>query len=196
MRLGLCFAVLIAACAATQARPNLPGTTGAGEVLPPPVSPEPGGRAGAHAGADAGRRRAAHRCRRRRTPGPSRLQRRPRALRQGDREGARAALKAFTGTPPRHRVSPGAELMLARLALLRDDAAAAKPSSSRWSRRRRCRASVGARYYLGLAETRRGNSRAGASCSCRSCRARARPGRATRRSSSCAARSPKRRGRG
>src|SRR4051812_1371473 len=32
-----------AACAATQARPKLPGTYGTGEALPPPVAPEPDG---------------------------------------------------------------------------------------------------------------------------------------------------------
>src|SRR3954469_7983967 len=32
-----------AACAAPQARPNLPGTFCSGETLPPPVAPEPGG---------------------------------------------------------------------------------------------------------------------------------------------------------
>src|SRR5436305_14990458 len=43
VRLAFCVALLFAACAATQARPNLPGTYGAGETLPPPVAPEPGG---------------------------------------------------------------------------------------------------------------------------------------------------------
>ena len=43
MRLAFCVALLFAACAATQARPNLPGTFGSGETLPPPVAPEPGG---------------------------------------------------------------------------------------------------------------------------------------------------------
>jgi len=43
VRLGFCVFLLFAACAATQARPNLPGTFGAGEALPPPVAPEPGG---------------------------------------------------------------------------------------------------------------------------------------------------------
>ena len=43
MRLAFCVALLFAACAATQARPNLPGTYGTGEALPPPVAPEPGG---------------------------------------------------------------------------------------------------------------------------------------------------------
>ena len=43
MRLAFCIALLFAACAATQARPNLPGTFGSGETLPPPVAPEPGG---------------------------------------------------------------------------------------------------------------------------------------------------------
>ena len=43
MRLGLCAFLLFAACAATQARPQLPGTFGTGETLPPPVAPEPSG---------------------------------------------------------------------------------------------------------------------------------------------------------
>jgi hypothetical protein len=43
VRLAFCIALLFAACAATQARPNLPGTFGSGEALPPPVAPEPGG---------------------------------------------------------------------------------------------------------------------------------------------------------
>src|SRR5262245_43453055 len=43
VRLGFCAFLLFAACAATQARPNLPGTCGSGEALPPPVAPEPSG---------------------------------------------------------------------------------------------------------------------------------------------------------
>src|SRR5262245_63012023 len=43
VRLAFCAALLFAACAATVARPKLPGTYGTGEALPPPVAPEPGG---------------------------------------------------------------------------------------------------------------------------------------------------------
>ena len=151
MRLGLCCVVLFAACAATQARPNLPGTYGAGEVLPPPVSPEPDGElaptpaptlaAGAVSdpGAEADFREAKAR------------------FDKGDRDGARTALQAFATTHPQHPFRPAADVMLARLALLRDDAAAAKqtlepliaspPDPGTGS---------GARYYLGLAEVRLG----------------------------------------
>jgi hypothetical protein len=43
VRLAFCVGLLFAAGAATQARPNLPGTFGSGEALPPPVAPEPDG---------------------------------------------------------------------------------------------------------------------------------------------------------
>ena len=151
MRLGLCLLVLFAACAATQARPTLPGTYGSGEVLPPPVSPEPGGvmaptpapalAAGAASdpGAEADFREAKAR------------------FDAGDVPAARTALEGFAGRHAQHPFRPAVDVMLARLALLRDDAAGAKrlleplvaspPDPGTGS---------GARYYLGLAEVRAG----------------------------------------
>jgi ABC-type branched-subunit amino acid transport system substrate-binding protein len=151
VRLGLCFAVLFAACAATQARPNLPGTTGAGEVLPPPVASESDGAlapvpaptlppgAAPDPGAEADFREAKAR------------------FDKGERDAARTALEGFATAHAQHPFRPAVDVMLARLALLRDDAAGAKrlleplvvtpPDPGTGS---------GARYYLGLAEVRLG----------------------------------------
>jgi branched-chain amino acid transport system substrate-binding protein len=77
---------------------------------------------------------------------------------RGDRDGARRALDAFVKQHPSHPDRPVADLMRARLALGRGDAAAAKqllatpvaaPGSSE--------ATTSARYYLGFAELRLGN---------------------------------------
>ena len=171
VRLGLYVVLLFAACAAGQSAPSLPGTFGSGEPLPPPVAPEPGATTtapttttptaiapattpppiapGAPAtadlaapdpGADADFRDAKGR------------------FDAGDREGARTALEAFEAHHPQSSARPAVELMLARLALLRGDPAAAKtlldplvanpPDPGTGS---------GARYYLGLAETRLGH---------------------------------------
>lgn len=75
----------------------------------------------------------------------------------GDQGGARAALEAFEANHPQHPARPAVDLMLARLALLRGDVAAARallnplaatpPDPGTGS---------SARYYLGLAETRLG----------------------------------------
>ena len=124
MRLAFCIALLFAACAATQARPNLPGTFGSGEALPPPVAPEPGGAlapvavppapaagapaAAADPGAEADFRDAKAR------------------FDAGAQTEARAALEAFVAHHPQSAFRPAVDLMLARLALLRGDAVAAK----------------------------------------------------------------------
>jgi ABC-type branched-subunit amino acid transport system substrate-binding protein len=154
VRLAFCVALLFAACAATQARPNLPGTYGAGETLPPPVAPEPGGAlapvpapmvpatsptAPPDPGAEADFRDAKAR------------------FDSGAQAEARAALDAFVAHHGQHPFRPAVDLMLARLALLRGDAAAAKglleplvatpPDPGTAS---------SARYYLGLAEVRLG----------------------------------------
>ncbi len=178
VRLGLYVVLLFAACAAGQSAPSLPGTFGSGEPLPPPVAPEPGaasaatslpgvpstggaavpGASGTPAGpgvpaapgvpgvpvvsdpgADADFRDAKTR------------------FDAGDQGGARAALEAFEAHHAQHPARPAAELMLARLALMRGDPttaeallvplAATPPDPGTGS---------GARYYLGLAETRLG----------------------------------------
>ena len=155
VRLAFCVALLFAACAATQARPNLPGTFGAGEALPPPVAPEPGGAlapvpaptapaasatAPADPGAEADFRDAKAR------------------FDSGAQAEARASLDAFVAHHGQHPFRPAVDLMLARLALLRGDTAAAKglleplvttpPDPGTAS---------SARYYLGIAEVRVGS---------------------------------------
>ncbi|HVV16722.1 MAG TPA: ABC transporter substrate-binding protein, partial [Polyangia bacterium] len=75
-----------------------------------------------------------------------------------DADAARAALETFVAHHPQHPARPAAELMLARLALARGDAAgasalldpliAAPPEVG---------VASGARYYLGVAETRLGH---------------------------------------
>jgi ABC-type branched-subunit amino acid transport system substrate-binding protein len=157
VRLGFCIALLFAACAATQARPNLPGTFGSGETLPPPVAPEadgalapvavpavpvpaPGaGTAAPDPGAEADFREAKAR------------------FDAGAQADARKALEGFVAHHGQHPFRPAVDLMLARLALLRGDAAAAKrqleplvatpPDPGTAS---------SARYYLGLSEVRLG----------------------------------------
>ena len=155
VRLAFCVALLFAACAATPARPNLPGTFGAGEALPPPVAPEPGGALRARARADGARRvrdgAAPIRARR-----PTSATRR-RASTAGAQAEARASLDAFVAHHGQHPFRPAVDLMLARLALLRGDTAAAKglleplvatpPDPGTAS---------SARYYLGIAEVRLG----------------------------------------
>ncbi len=147
MRVALYFAVLFAACAAGQTTPTLPGTYGQGEPLPPPVAPEPGAAPEptpappapgvSDPGAEADFRDAKAR------------------FDAGENDKARAALEAFATQHPQHAFRPSVDLMLARLALLRSDAAAARkllePLAS-------APPDVGsassARYYLGLAEVR------------------------------------------
>jgi ABC-type branched-subunit amino acid transport system substrate-binding protein len=146
--------LLFVACAATPARPNLPGTFGSGEALPPPVAPEPGGAlapATVPAPAPAGPTAAPD-------PGAEADFREAKArFDAGTQAEARAALEAFAGNHPQHPFRPAVDLMLARLALLRGDAAAAKrqleplvsapPDPGTGS---------SARYYLGISEVRLG----------------------------------------
>jgi ABC-type branched-subunit amino acid transport system substrate-binding protein len=154
VRVAFCVALLFAACAATQARPNLPGTFGSGEALPPPVAPEPGGAlapaavppppaAGATVAADPGAEADFRDAKAR--------------FDSGAQVEARTALEAFVAHHGQHPFRPAVDLMLARLALLRGDSAAAKqkldalvaapPDATTGS---------SARYYLGIAEVRLG----------------------------------------
>src|SRR5436190_861565 len=156
VRLGFCVALLFAACAATQARPNLPGTFGTGEALPPPVAHGPGGvlapapvpptppaTAAAPIAADPGAEADFRDAKAR--------------FDAGAQAEARTALEAFVAHHGQHPFRPAVDLMLARLALLRGDAAAARrtleplvatpPDPGTAS---------SARYYLGIAEVRVG----------------------------------------
>jgi ABC-type branched-subunit amino acid transport system substrate-binding protein len=78
---------------------------------------------------------------------------------QGDREGARVALDAFVVRHPGHPSRTTAQILLARLALLRADAAGARillePLASASAEPT---VASNARYYLGLAELRVGNA--------------------------------------
>src|SRR5580765_3189849 len=155
VRLAFCVALLFAACAATQARPNLPGTYGTGEALPPPVAPEPGGAlapvtiptappdgataAAADPGAEADFREAKAR------------------FDSGAQAEARTALEAFAAHHAQHPFRPAVDLMLARLALLRGDAVAAKEKLEPLvSSPPDPGTASSARYYLGIAEVRTG----------------------------------------
>src|SRR5262245_9186119 len=124
VRVGFCIALLFAACAATQARPKLPGTYGTGEALPPPVAPEPGGElapAPPPPPAAAGTPAAAS------DPGAEADFREAKArFDAGAQAEARTALEAFVANHGQHPFRPTVDLMLARLALLRGDAPAAK----------------------------------------------------------------------
>jgi ABC-type branched-subunit amino acid transport system substrate-binding protein len=154
VRLAFCVGLLFAACAATQARPNLPGTFGSGEALPPPVAPEPGGAlapVAVPAPPAAGQTTAAD-------PGAEADFRDAKArFDAGTQAEARASLEAFAAHHAQHPFRPAVDLMLARLALLRGDAVAAKrlldplvaapPDPGTGS---------SARYYLGIAEVRLG----------------------------------------
>lgn len=155
VRLGFCAFLLFAACAATQARPNLPGTFGTGEALPPPVAAEPNGALAPVAvppapAASAGPAPA--------DPGAEADFRDAKArFDAGAQADARAALEAFVAHHGQHALRAAVDLMLARLALLRNDAGAAKraleplvaapPDPGTGS---------SARYYLGIAEVRLG----------------------------------------
>jgi ABC-type branched-subunit amino acid transport system substrate-binding protein len=155
VRLGLCVLLLFAACAAASTGHLPPGYTGPTEPLPPPVAPVPGapslpdvpptqpppfgGAPGADQGADAdfGNAKA--------------------AFDRGEREPARAALEAFVARHPEHPSRPAAEMLLARLALLRGDAAAAKALLEPLAISPAEGGMAGAaRYYLGIACVRLG----------------------------------------
>ena len=154
MRLAFCAVLLVVACAATPARPNLPGTFGTGEALPPPVAPEPGGAlapATVPTPPPAGPATAPD-------PGAEADFRDAKArFDSGAQAEARTALEGFVAHHADHPFRPAVDLMLARLALLRGDALAAKrmldpivttpPDPGTGS---------SARYYLGIAEVRQG----------------------------------------
>jgi ABC-type branched-subunit amino acid transport system substrate-binding protein len=154
VRLAFCVALLFAACAATPARPKLPGTYGTGEALPPPLAPEPGGAlapaavptqppAGATAAPDPGAEADFREAKAR--------------FDAGAQAEARTALEAFVAHHGQHPFRPAVDLMLARLALLRGEPATAKalldpiasapPDPGTGS---------SARYYAGIAEVRLG----------------------------------------
>ncbi|HSS38165.1 MAG TPA: ABC transporter substrate-binding protein [Polyangia bacterium] len=151
MRLVFLYVLLFAACAAAQTAPALPGTYGSGEPLPPPVAPAPGapptaGPQPASAGpADPG--------------GDADFSDAKSRFESGtDAETSRAALEAFVAHHSQHPARPAAELMLARLALSRGDAAASRTLLDPLTA---APPEVGvassARYYLGVAETRLGH---------------------------------------
>ena len=162
MRLAVFIVLSFVACAAGQVTPKLPGTFGTGEPLPPPVAPEAGGTATPAlppgAGADPGAEADFNDARAK--------------FDAGDRAGARAALEAFVANHPQHAFRPTVDLMLARLALVRGDAAAAKtlleplatPAEANAPAPGATPVATGAssaRYYLGLAEVRMGQAARG-----------------------------------
>ena len=152
MRLVFLYVLLFAACAAAQTAPALPGTYGSGEPLPPPVAPAPGAPpvAGVPPAASAGPA----------DPGGDAdfSEAKSRFESGTDPEAARAVLETFVAHHPQHPARPAAELMLARLALARGDAAGARALAEPLTA---APPEVGvassARYYLGLAETRLGH---------------------------------------
>ncbi|HZL20190.1 MAG TPA: ABC transporter substrate-binding protein [Polyangia bacterium] len=182
VRLGLYVVLLFAACAAGQSAPSLPGTFGSGEPLPPPVAPEPGAPTMAAPTMAAPMTTAPTAIAPATTPPPTGpggpgtpdlaapdlaapdpgadadFREAKGRFDAGDREGARTALEAFENHYPQNSARSAVDLMLARLALLRGDPSAAKtlldplvatpPDPGTGS---------GARYYLGLAETRLGH---------------------------------------
>jgi ABC-type branched-subunit amino acid transport system substrate-binding protein len=152
VKLVYALVLLSAACATAQTAPALPGTYGSGEPLPPPLSPVPGAPAAAPIPPAA-------------TAGPADpggdadfADAKSRFESGADPAAARTTLEGFVEHHPQHPARPAAELMLARLALLRGDAAAAatllEPLSSAPPE---SGLASGARYYLGLAETRLGH---------------------------------------
>ncbi|HXJ18614.1 MAG TPA: ABC transporter substrate-binding protein [Polyangia bacterium] len=154
MRLVYALVLLSAACAAAQTAPALPGTYGAGEPLPPPLAPAPGA-----PGAPAAPVQPAA------AAGPADpggdadfADAKSRFESGADPAAARATLEAFVDHHPQHPARPAAELMLARLALLRGDAATAGPLlEPLTSTPPEAGVASSARYYLGLAETRLGH---------------------------------------
>lgn len=158
MRLGFYLVLLLASCAAAHPRANLPGTFGAGEPLPPPVAPTPPSEAGtasppvaapvapATAAADS-------------DPGAEADFVNAKArFDAGDRPGARSALQGFLDVHPASPLTPAATLMLARVALLEDDPAAAAKRLEPLAATPPDPATGGsARYYLGLADARLGH---------------------------------------
>jgi ABC-type branched-subunit amino acid transport system substrate-binding protein len=159
VRVAVSTLLVFAACATTAIAQVPPGTTGQGEPLPPPVAPTPGevtpappaatqpppatpGAAQAPA-ADAGADSDFNAARGR--------------FEQGDREGARAALEGFVARHPDHGARRPAELMLARLALLRGDVSgAAKLLEPLADSPPEAGVASSARYYLGLCDARLG----------------------------------------
>ena len=151
VRLAAFVFVLVTACAAGSTAQIPPG----GPTEPPPLSPATPGQP-APAPAPAG------------TPGggidPSAARAgidadfvaAKRRFDQGDTQGARASLEAFVNQHPADPTRPAAELLLARLALIRGEAAAAKALLDPLANDPVQGAT--ARYFLGLAELRLGKA--------------------------------------
>jgi len=152
VRLVYALVLLSAACAVAQTAPALPGTYGAGEPLPPPLAPAPGAPAAVPPQPPAVAGPA--------DPGGDADFADAKARFEGgaDPAAARATLEAFVEHHPQHPARPAADLMLARLALLRGDAATAAPLLEPLaSTPPEAGVAPSARYYLGLAETRLGH---------------------------------------
>jgi branched-chain amino acid transport system substrate-binding protein len=185
VRLLLCGLLLFASCAASSLSQVPLGTTGQGEPLPPPVAPGPGQAASVApppaatqpppvVPPSAGAPPSAGEPPRIASPAEPGAPRPPAEVAAdpgadadfeaakarfdgGDREGGRAALEAFVGRHPVHGARGQAELMLARLALLRGDVAAAttllEPLTATPPE---AGVASSARYYLGIADVRLG----------------------------------------
>jgi ABC-type branched-subunit amino acid transport system substrate-binding protein len=149
VRLAVFLLVLYAACAAGSTAQLPAGQPGAAATEPPPLAPTapgdsappppaapPGDSDRSGIEADFGNAKS--------------------RFDQGDGEAARAALEAFVARHPGDPLRPAADLLLARLALIRGDAAAAKGLLDPLVND----AAVGgtARYFLGLAELRLGRA--------------------------------------
>jgi branched-chain amino acid transport system substrate-binding protein len=146
VRLVVFLAVLYAACAAGSTAQIPPGQPAGGPTEPPPLSPDaprdvppaPAAPGADRGGVDADFVNAKSK------------------FDQGDAEGARAALEAFVSRHPSDPSRPAADILLARLALIRGDAAIAKALLDPLT----ADAAVGgtARYFLGLTELRLGKA--------------------------------------
>jgi ABC-type branched-subunit amino acid transport system substrate-binding protein len=146
VRFALAVLIVAAACATGRAA-QLPPS----EPLPPPVAPEPGSETAGTtppplppgAEIDQGADADFHNARAR--------------FDAGDREGARVALEAYLARHPEHGSRPAAEMMLARLAILRGDPAAARKLLEPLAAMPPEAGVAQSRYYLGLAEVRLGD---------------------------------------
>jgi ABC-type branched-subunit amino acid transport system substrate-binding protein len=150
VRLVYVLILLSAACATAQTAPALPGTYGAGEPLPPPLAAGPGAPPATPAAPAAGPA----------DPGGDAdfADAKARFESGADPAAARTALEAFVEHHPQHPARPAADLMLAKLALLRGEAAVAAPLlEPLTSTPPEAGVASSARYYLGLAETRLGH---------------------------------------
>lgn len=161
VRVALSAFFFLAACATASLAQVTPGTTGQGEPLPPPVAPTPGEitpappatppPAPVAPGAPPAVAPAAD------SGGDADFNAARRRFEEGDREAARAALEGYIAHHPEHGGRRPAELMLARLALLRGDVTgAAKLLEPLTESPPEAGVASSARYYLGLADVRLG----------------------------------------